>query len=274
LPELPEIETIASGLARCLPGLSVRSAILRRDDILRRGSLKAKVLEGWLVSSVERVGKNIAIRFGSGYALVVNLGMTGRLIYKPFSAKDPRFPRSHMHAVLHLSDDSELRYYDARRFGFMYITQGGDIATELGVGKDPFEITSKELAEILASRNATVKSILLNQSVIAGLGNIYVDETLFGARIHPLTGSSEAGKYASLILSSARRILKRAIKARGTTIRDYRSIDGSSGTFQRSLKVYGRQGKECERCGSNIVKINVAGRGTHFCPNCQPLLRG
>jgi formamidopyrimidine-DNA glycosylase len=141
----------------------------------------------------------------------------------------------------------------------------------LNIGPDPFEMRPRMLAATLDHRSAPVKSLLLNQKLIAGLGNIYVDEALFGAGIHPTTPGCEVAAGAGELLTVIRRVLRRAIRHRGTTLRDYRTLDGDSGAFQLRLSAYGREGEPCRRCSSPIERIVMGGRGTHFCPRCQPL---
>jgi formamidopyrimidine-DNA glycosylase len=148
------------------------------------------------------------------------------------------------------------------------------VCASLAIGPDALSITADELASALQARRAPVKSLLLDQRIVAGLGNIYVDESLFLAHVHPLTPGHRAARRAREILSAARRVLANAIDARGTTLRDYRRPDGSSGEFQVKLRVYGREGESCGRCRARLKKIEVGQRGTHFCPRCQRAPRG
>jgi formamidopyrimidine-DNA glycosylase len=158
---------------------------------------------------------------------------------------------------------------DPRRFGYVLVGAPEAVRASLNMGPDALAMTADELARTLCKRRAPVKSLLLDQRIIAGLGNIYVDESLFLARVHPLTRGDRAALRARELLSSARRVLARAIEARGTTFRDYRRTDGSSGEFQMRLRVYGREGEPCVRCRTRIKRIEVGQRGTHLCPRCQ-----
>jgi formamidopyrimidine-DNA glycosylase len=180
----------------------------------------------------------------------------------------------HLHARWGLSGGAELRLFDPRRFGYVFVGVPEAVHASLAVGPDALSITSDELAQALRGRRAPIKSLLLDQRIVAGLGNIYVDESLFLARVHPLTSGDRAAARAREILAAARRVLSRAIEARGTTLRDYRRPDGSSGEFQVRLRVYGRDGLKCVRCGARVRKFEVSQRGTHVCPRCQRAPRG
>jgi formamidopyrimidine-DNA glycosylase len=269
MPELPEVETIVRALARSVRDLTVETVSILRGDILRGGSLSGSSLAGARVAGVERVGKNVVLLFEPPASLVINLGMTGRLLFHAPGERAARVPVPHRHAAIRFSNGGALCYHDARRFGSLLITKRLDIAVLLGIGKDPFQMSARELRGILAKRNAPVKAVLLDQKAVSGLGNIYADETLYRARVHPATRARKAAEHAGVILSSARAVLRRAIRRGGTTLRDYRTPDGSKGSFQHELAVYGRTGQPCTGCGAAIQKTIIAGRGTHFCPSCQ-----
>jgi formamidopyrimidine-DNA glycosylase len=196
--------------------------------------------------------------------------MTGRLEWNAIAPATAPAKKDHLHARWRFADGSELRYYDPRRFGFIFVGTSASVDASLRIGPDPFELDAHALARALAGRRAPLKALLLDQHLVSGLGNIYVDEALHLARIHPLVTGENASKHASAILAAARRILTRAIRARGTTLRDYRRTDGERGEFQVKLSVYGREGGKCRVCGAAIRRIEVAQRGTHFCPSCQP----
>jgi formamidopyrimidine-DNA glycosylase len=286
MPELPEVETVVRELRAVLPGREVVRASLTARDLYRKGSLGVERLAGVRLAGVRRKGKAIVVegdRAGgsgereAGDVLVVHLGMTGRLEWldgeraakSPPARRAPGAKREHLHGRWIFADGSELRYYDPRRFGFVFVGRSADVDAVLRIGPDPFEITPAALARALAGRRASIKALLLDQRVVSGLGNIYVDESLHLARVHPLAAGHLAAAQASVILRAARRVLSRAIRARGTTLRDYRRPDGSPGGFQTRLAVYGREGDACARCGAVIVRVEVAGRGTHYCPRCQ-----
>lgn len=269
MPELPEVETVVRGLARCVRDLTIEEAVVMRRDILRPGSLDQTVLAGARVAGVERAGKNVVLRLTPRMAVVVNLGMTGKLLFHGPGGCSSVHREPHLHAAIRFSSGGVLCYHDARRFGSILITRSRDIPAHLRIGQDPFRMGARDFHELLKGRRATIKAVLLNQKHISGLGNIYVDEALFRAGVHPATPSWDAAKRARLILTAARTVLKRAIRRGGTTVRDYRTHDGSIGSFQHELAVYGRTGRPCIRCGTPIQKTIVAGRGTHFCPVCQ-----
>jgi formamidopyrimidine-DNA glycosylase len=272
MPELPEVETVVRELRAYLPGRDVVRASLTAADLYRRGSGKIALLCGARVESVNRRGKAIVIvlgaRGGKPDRLVVHLGMTGQLEWKPSPGSVRENPK-HLHARIGFADGSQLRYIDPRRFGFIFVGSAAAVDETLRIGPDPFELDSAALAARLAGRSAPVKSLLLDQHIVSGLGNIYVDEALHLARIHPLTPGARASRRAAAILQAAQSTLARAIAARGTTLRDYRRTDGSTGEFQFKLSVYGRDGEKCARCGGVIKRIVVSQRGTHFCPHCQ-----
>ncbi len=269
MPELPEVETVVRELRRHLPGAVITRAVVTARDMYRRDSADVSLLRGARVAAVERLGKAIVVRCDSergAVDLAVHLGMTGRLLWTP-RARDAALP--HLHARWGLSGGAELRLVDPRRFGYVMVGTPQSVRASLAVGPDALAIGADELAAALRSRRAPVKSLLLDQRIVAGLGNIYVDESLFLARVHPLTRGDRAASRAREILAAARRVLAGAIEARGTTLRDYRRPDGSTGEFQVKLRVYGREGERCVRCGARIRRIEVGQRGTHFCPRCQ-----
>ena len=272
MPELPELETIVRGLRPSLPGRRVVGARLRYRALYRRGSLPLTRLVGRRFTAVERIGKNALFRFDPASLMVVNLGMTGRLLVCRRDEKPIDPPRKHLHGRIVLDDRKELRYYDARRFGHIYVAESCDFAADLNIGPDPFEGRPAYLRDRLDHRTAPIKSLLLDQRILSGIGNIYADELLFHAGIHPLTPGGDVAARSRVLLGSARVVLERAIAHGGSTVRDfgdYRRSDGSRGDFQRYHAVYGREGEACYECGIGIEKIVVGGRGTHYCPRCQ-----
>jgi formamidopyrimidine-DNA glycosylase len=267
MPELPEVETVARGLAGPLAGRTVERATLRRRDLYRGKSLSLRRLAGSKIAGVERIGKAILFRTAPpAPVLVVHLGMTGRLTLT--DAAGTGRPR-HRHAVLTLDDGRRLEYVDPRRFGFLWVGACDDLGRQLNIGPDPFQLSARELERRLAGRRAPVKSLLLDQRLVSGIGNIYADELLFRAGVHPLTPGGAAAGRAGDLLREARRVLRRAIRHGGTTLRDYRRADGSTGAFQARLAVYGRQGAPCIRCGGAVCRIVIGARSAHFCPHCQ-----
>jgi formamidopyrimidine-DNA glycosylase len=269
MPELPEVETVVRELRRRLPGATIAGAALTAHDLYRKESRDVSCLLGARVASVERRGKAILVRCEGEKGqidMAVHLGMTGSLLWTR-RAQDAVVP--HLHGRWLLAGGAELRLVDPRRFGYVFVGTPGAVQTSLAIGPDALAITAKELALALRDRRAPIKSLLLDQRIVAGLGNIYVDESLFLSRVHPLVTGDRAALCAREILGAVRRVLARAIAARGTTFRDFRRTDGSAGEFQVKLRAYGREGEPCVRCGARIRKIEVGQRGTHFCPRCQ-----
>jgi formamidopyrimidine-DNA glycosylase len=271
MPELPEVETVVRELTGLLPGRRMVRASLSAPDLYRSGSRDISELAGARIEGVGRRGKAIVISLvrddaAAADRLVVHLGMTGRL---EWIAGAGEAAGRHLHARLGFEDGTELRYHDPRRFGYIFVGSRAEADAALHIGPDPFQLDAAALADVLRGRRASVKALLLDQRLVSGLGNIYVDEALHLARVHPLESGQGASRRAGAILAAARRILSRAIRARGTTLRDYRRTDGAAGGFQVKLAVYGREGETCRACGARIRRIEVAQRGTHFCPRCQ-----
>jgi formamidopyrimidine-DNA glycosylase len=229
----------------------------------------ARELEGERVAHVDRRGKYLILRFESGRALLVHLRMTGS--FRIGGEADP-----HDRAVLSLGGGPDVSYRDVRRFGTWLLLEPEEVDAyvDVRVGREPLEdaYRAKHLAERLAGRRAPVKAVLLDQRTVAGVGNIYADEALWRARIHPLRPAESLGPGEVKELHRAvRQALRVGIRRQGSTLRDYRQPDGAEGGAQHEFKVYGRGGEPCERCGTPIDKIRVAGRGTWYCPSCQRL---
>ena len=275
MPELPEVETVRAGLEPRLVGRRLeRVEIL--DPRLTRPVHPAGVaaeLEGERVTALGRRGKYLIVRFESGRVLLIHLRMTGQLLHAngdSLPAKD-----AHRRAVVRLDDGSDVIYRDVRRFGTWALFEPDELDPYLAerLGREPLvrAFTSKRLAEALAGRRAPVKAVLLDQRRVAGVGNIYADEALWRAGIHPLRPAAEleADEVAALH-RGIRAALRAGIARQGATLSNYRTSDGSRGTMQEEFKVYGRAGEACERCGTPVEKIRAAGRGTWHCPLCQP----
>jgi formamidopyrimidine-DNA glycosylase len=229
----------------------------------------AAELVGERVQAVDRRGKYLIVRFESGRALVVHLRMTGNLLHLAELTEDP-----HRRAAVQLDDGTVLAYRDVRRFGTWLLAEPGEAEPYLDarLGREPLAqaFTSKRLGEALAGRRTPVKAAILDQRRLAGVGNIYADEALWRARIHPLRPAGELDEDELRALHRGiRAALNAGITRQGATLRDYRTPDGGSGRMQHEFKVYGREGEPCERCGRPIEKIRAAGRGTWFCPGCQ-----
>jgi formamidopyrimidine-DNA glycosylase len=275
MPELPEVETVARDLTEHLVGRTIESVMVSHEGVLlaTSGEEVERSLTGAGVIGIERRGKNLIIALEDGLALLVNLGMTGQLFV---CGSDQELAR-HSHVVADLSDGGRLVYRDVRRFGHIELIAHGcpeDSVTLRNVGVDAMseEFTAAYLAEMLQGRTAVLKSALLDQSRLAGLGNIYVCEALFRAGVHPDARCCDVIEDDVFRLHAAiREVLAEAIAAEGTTISDYVTGRGVPGSFQERLAVYGREGEVCGRsgCEHTIVRIVQSNRSTFYCPGCQ-----
>jgi formamidopyrimidine-DNA glycosylase len=275
VPELPEVETVRSRLAPLLEGRKLE-AVEILDERLTRPFDPAAVaaqLEGERVAAVERRGKYLIVRFESGRVLLIHLRMTGSLRHAP---RGELPDDAHRRAVVRLDDGSEVAYRDVRRFGTWLLLEPGELEDylEARLGREPLgrDFTTRELGRKLADRRAPVKALLLDQRVLAGIGNIYADEALWRARIHPLRPGGElTTDELRRVHRAIREALQVGIARQGSTLREYSTPDGSPGSMQHEFRVYGRAGEPCFRCGTPIEKTRVGGRGTWYCPHCQPL---
>lgn len=276
MPELPEVEHLRRTLEPALVGAVVERAELRRRDVLRAGApIERAMLVGGRVATLDRRGKELAIRCKDGRVLCVHLGMSGQLVLE--SPDAPTLPASHRHAEWSLAGRVErLVFRDPRRFGgLVAIDDGAGLdARWLARGPDAFATPSRIVAATLAAqghRHAPIKAILLDQSVVAGVGNIYADESLFRARIRPdRRADSLSRKEWSALAAGLRRVLTLAVASGGSSLRDYRDGSGRVGSFQRLHRVYGRGGEPCPECATPLRDARVAGRTTTWCPACQP----
>lgn len=269
MPELPEVETIRAQLAPRLEGRVLARVEILDPRLTRPCDLfeVAEELEGERVVAVERRGKYLLLRFESGFALLVHLRMTGGFHWRP---------TTHERAVLELDDGRRVSYRDVRRFGTWLVLEHAEIEPYLATknGPEPLgpRFTGVWLGRQLARRRAPLKAVLLDQRVVAGLGNIYADEALWRARLNPLRlANGLSPGEVSRLTRAIRGALRTGIARQGSTLRDYSQPDGSSGSMQDEFRVYGRDGLPCMRCWTTIAKTRVAGRGTWFCPRCQPL---
>lgn len=273
MPELPEVETVR----RTLNGLVTGKTIERVSVMLRRiiqrpddPALFAALLEGQTIRTIERRGKFLRFLMDDR-TMVSHLRMEGR--YGLYREEDPLEP--HTHVIFHFTDGTALRYKDVRQFGTMHLFDSGRDLEEAPLrklGLEPLDdaFTFEAFRDVIAGRSTKIKPLLLNQEYIVGIGNIYVDESLFLAGIHP---EREAGSLSRQELRRLHeaivRTLAEAVEAGGSSIKSYVNGQGEIGLFQHQLKVYGRKDEACPSCGQAIVKTVVAGRGTHFCPGCQ-----
>jgi formamidopyrimidine-DNA glycosylase len=277
LPELPEVETVARGLRAHLPGRRIVSVQLGKTDFIDDPAALESALPGSRFAEVRRHGKLMALRLEpapaaingprESFYLLIHLGMTGQVLV--CAPDQPVAP--HTHVFLALDDGREVRYTDPRRFGRMRVERESSmpgILTKLGL--EPLEMSEAEFTARIAGRRAMIKALLLNQAVVRGLGNIYTDESLYRARIHPKRIAAKLGKAELRALYRAiRKILETAIRLGGSSISDYVDSAGNPGSFQLRHQAYGREGKGCRRCGTKIRRVIVAGRSSYFCPHCQ-----
>lgn len=270
MPELPEVQTIVSQLEPALRQAVVDAVAVHRASVIHHGRAGLKAgLVGKRIERIDREGKWIIFRLRPEAELVVHLGMSGRLTLAPRGAHLPK----HTHLCIgFVKRTDELRFCDPRRFGGVwYFTadEFDDAARLRGLGPDALSIRETALRAI-CRRRRQIKALLLDQRAISGLGNIYADEALYATGIHPLAVASRLDDNQVRDLAcSIRRVLRQAIRSRGSTLRDYRQADGSEGSFQIQHAVYGREGLACRRCGSTIQRIQAAGRSSHICPKCQ-----
>ena len=266
-------------------GRRILSVTLRKTDFIDDPSLIERHLPGRRIEAVERYGKFMLLRLSAAQgeensanadsapsALLVHLGMTGHIastaVTQPWE--------KHTHASFALDDGRELRYTDARRFGRLAYLSAALLPAELeGFGADPLEVTAEEFATRIRSRHSRIKALLLDQTVLRGVGNIYADESLWRARIHPAKLGTSINKQQAAVLHRALQdILKKAIVMRGSSIANFVDGDGQPGEYQQHHRAYGREGEKCYRCGAIIRRAIVAGRSSYFCPKCQTGPRG
>jgi formamidopyrimidine-DNA glycosylase len=273
MPELPEVETVRRRLEPVLTGRRFERVEISDPRLVRphEPDEVAAELQGERVASVERRGKYLILRFETDRVLLIHLRMTGSLRHSSAGLDDD----PHRRALVRLDDGSDVAYRDVRRFGTWLLLEPGELDAYLAprLGEEPLDapFTAARLGQLLARRRAPVKAALLDQRTLAGMGNIYVDEALWRAKIHPLRPAESLEPNELRRLHRAvRTSLEHGLARQGSTLRDYKLPDGGSGSMQHEFKVYGRGGEPCDRCATPIAKIRVAGRGTWFCPTCQP----
>ena len=274
MPELPEVETVVRDLkAAALVGLRVVNArvLWKRSIAAPAWSRFTAGIQGLEILDLSRRGKFIVARLSEGFTLLVHLRMSGRLHVAVPSAKPSH--RAHERAVFALSDGRELRFSDTRKFGRLWLAR--DPSAVLGkLGPEPFALSATEFSALVSARSRLLKPLLLDQTLIAGIGNIYSDEALWEARLHPRRKSdSLSAREAATLLQAIQRVLRRGIRNLGTTLGAGKTHfvlpRGGSGRNQEQLSAYGQTGEPCPRCGTKIRRILVGQRSTHLCPACQ-----
>ncbi len=301
MPELPEVETIRIGLAKLLPGRVIADVWHDWQKSFPNAPADvARFMVGAKVESVRRRAKVLIIDLSGGYSLVIHLKMTGQLVFigkneqskvksqkskvnkEKFGGGHPteslvgELPDKSTRVILDFTDDSKLFFNDQRKFGWMRLlptVEVPEIDFMKKVGPEPLEddfTVDKFINNILRRRQSAIKAVLLDQTVLAGVGNIYADETLFAAKIHPAMPAAQIPRTKLIKLySELRRILAMAIDKGGSTDRNYVDAKGKKGSYLTFAQVFHKQGQPCPRCGREIIKIRVASRGTHVCPHCQ-----
>lgn len=275
MPELPEVETVKKGLVQLVKGSIITGVDVYWDRIIS-GDIRSQEFSEYLIDEtlvdIERRGKYLIFLFEQ-WAMVSHLRMEGK--YEVVPTQTPL--KKHTHVIFHLKDGRDLRYLDVRKFGRMTLVPLGEQNNVAGLktlGPEPLPETFilAEFQKTLQQKKRAIKPLLLDQKVVAGLGNIYVDEALFKANIHPLRGADTLSlKEMQHLHQAIIQVLGNAVAAGGTTIRTYKNALGEAGSFQVELHVYGKTNEPCILCGTPIQKLKVAQRGTHICPNCQQL---
>lgn len=273
MPELPEVETVRRTLEQLVLQKEIKSVTVTWPKIIKKPDEVEQfkdALVGQVLEKISRRGKFL-ILYTTDYALVSHLRMEGRYgLFQPNEEKD-----KHTHVVFHFTDGTELRYRDVRKFGTMHLFKKGEEFSQLPLsqlGPEPFsdEFTVERMKELLSKTNRSIKTVLLDQKLVVGLGNIYVDEALFRSGIHPeRSANSLTKKEITKLHEEIIQTLKEAVEKGGSTIRSYVNSQGQIGLFQLELYVYGRKGEQCKTCSTELERIVVGGRGTVFCPKCQ-----
>lgn len=267
MPELPEVETIRRSLLENIEA-HITGVELRRTDIVRQQDYAPEAVCGQAIADVARRGKYLVMQLENALFIVVHLGMSGR--FYMLDEKDP-IEAPHVHMVIHLDNKRKLVYQDARRFGGVWFArEPGRIFQHMGVEPLGPEFTAAYLKKIINNRKVAIKTLLLNQNLISGIGNIYADEALFAARIRP---DREAGSLTEREVKRLQLaiidVLKNSIEQRGTTFRDFRDGYNQAGQFQNHLQVYGKNDCPCSCCGRMLKKERIGGRSSHYCEHCQ-----
>ena len=273
MPELPEAETIVRGLSPAVTDRRIAEVDVVHHDVLDGGAAAfSRRLEGTRIAAVRRRGKNIVLRLDSEDRLVVNLGMSGRLLHR--CPDDDTAPPTHPAVRFRLEGPGHLVYHDVRRFGRLQVLDGEAYRQwSRSLGPEPLgrRFTGRRLADDLSRSKSPIRSWLLDQRRVVGVGNIYANEALHRACIHPRTPARTIdGEAARRLHRAIRKVLRDSIQAQGTTLRDYRTARNEEGSYAHRLRVYGREGEPCPRCGTPVERVVFGNRSAFFCPTCQP----
>lgn len=272
MPELPEVETIVRSLQPLITGREIIDVYVGYDPIIGYPDKETFVAEmvGRKIEYVRRRGKYIVIELTGEELLITHLRMSGRLIY---TTEDTDIDK-HTHVIISFDNKYQLRFVEIRKFGRMFLIpkDSPDLAGGYAsLGPEPLEMDEEEFLASLENKKTKIKPLILKQDVIAGIGNIYADEALFLSKIHPeRTADTLHPEEKKTLFRAIQQVLEQGIRNRGTTKKDYVDSFGESGNNQNYLQVYGQEGMECKLCGTLIKRIQVGGRSSHYCPNCQP----
>lgn len=272
MPELPEVETVRQGLKKLLLGRIIKRVCVYYDGIIEYPSVLefTSNIENQKINDIDRYGKWLIFVLDD-YYLLSHLRMEGKYFIKDASDE----LNKHEHVVFKLDDGRELRYMDVRKFGKMHLIPKDkikDIGPLIDLGLEPWDkkLDVSYLKDKYKNKKLPIKSVLLDQSIIVGIGNIYADEILFLAKINPYVRAMDLSDNDLFnIIKYTKEILEKAIREGGTTIRSYSSVNGVHGLFQQELNVHSRGGEKCPVCGSKIIKVKIGGRGTYYCEKCQ-----
>ena len=271
MPEIAEVRTVKEALKKELIGRTIKNISYRYDGIIKSDKKEFKdILIGKTITDIDTIGKWLLIKLND-YTILSHLRMEGKYYIKPIGEEYEK----HEHIIFNLDNNKDLRYKDVRKFGVMILVKTKDIynipeITKLGIEPDSKDLTKEYIYNKIHLSKLPIKELLLDQSIINGLGNIYVDEVLFASRILPTRlGNTITLDECDNIRKEGARIIKKATKCGGTTIRSYTSSLGVEGTYQKYLQVHTKAGIECPVCKTKIIKTRVGGRGTYYCPKCQ-----
>lgn len=274
MPELPEVETIVRNLRGKLIGLKIAEVKILLKKCVQGSCVNFENnLLGRKISAIERRGKYIVIHLDNEQAIIIHLRMTGSLRFLP-----PEAPLDkHTHLIFFFANPPmELRFIDQRQFGRLRLVKKGkkgDLKFLEKLGPETLQINRRQFREMIKGKRRIIKSLLLDQTFIAGVGNIYADEVLYRTGIHPRQGTEFLSiSQIELLLKNLQDLLRQAIRQRGTSVRNYVDAQGAPGGFQNFLMVYGREGEKCRKCGTIIAREKIGGRSTYYCPQCQPLI--
>lgn len=278
MPELPEVETIRLGLQKYLVGHTIKDVEIR---LQKQISGNPKDVIGAKVTGIRRFGKGLVIDLDNAFSIAVHVKMTGQLIYEDMTTHAKRhpvkvglLPGPSTHVIFHLDKNGKLYYSDIRQFGWIKIVRTDSVASVpyfKELGPEPFkDLTLEKFVEILSKKRTSIKPLMMDQKIIAGIGNIYANDALYVAGIHPKRpASSLTGEEQSRLFKAIETVLQKGLKAGGASEWQYVNALGEAGDYQNFFQVYRKDGKPCTKCGTIIETLKIGGRGTFFCPTCQ-----